>query len=97
MDKLIIEKKTLRFTVEVTVQDNEVKVNIIRFIDVGKNESMSANAQLAKFDALRVNQGYLNCHDILHKVISCVEKSVPEHEKVTGKIILKKGQVFGCA
>lgn len=97
MDKMIIQKKTLRFTVEVTVQDDDVKVNIIRFIDVGKSESMSANAQLAKFDALKVNQSYLNCHDVLHKVVSSIKQSLPENEKVSSRIILKKGQVFGCA
>jgi hypothetical protein len=97
MEKMIIQKKTLRFTVEVTMQEEGLKVNIIRFIDVGKNESMTTNAQLAKYDALALGTTFVNCHEILHEVVDGIQKKLPKKIKVNSQILLKKGQVFGCA
>ncbi len=95
MNDLIIEKKSMKFTVEVDVTDNDVIINVVRHIQVNKHECMSSNAELARYDAMHVGQKFVNCHDMIHNVIGSIKNTLPDNTPVKSKIILKKRKVFG--
>lgn len=97
MKNLIIPKKSLKFSVEVTSSGEGLQMNIVRFIEVAKNETMHANAQLARYDALEVNGQYLNCHTLLKSMAERFQDNLEDPGTFASRIILKKGQKFGCA
>lgn len=98
MDSLIIEKSAMKFTIEIVSTNGQLSFNVVRYIEVGKNECMETNAKLAKHDALKINGHYVNCNDLLRAAMDGVEsKTLPVSVglKKEKKIRLKKTYIFG--
>jgi len=98
MEKLIIQKPALKFTVEVVAENGQLNFNVVRWIEVGKNESLQANAQLAKNDALKIGSEYINCNEMIKGALSGIESKMLPYTlnmKKDCKIRVKKSCHFG--
>jgi len=98
MDHLIIEKTAMKFTIEVVAKNNELTFNVVRYIDVGKDECMETNAKFAKSDALKINGHYVNCNTLMKSALQGMEANLLAATldvKKQMKIQLKKSCTFG--
>ena len=93
-EAITIPKSKLKFIIEVSKSDTEVKVSATRFIEVPHNENMATNAQLAKYDSIEVNKQYHNCNALVKGVLAYLEECLEiEDSRDTPKhFILKKQQ-----
>lgn len=92
---MIIPRKTLKFTIEVQIEEDELSIDVVRHIAVDKKECMSSNAQLAKFDALPAGKDYVNCHWLLHSLMEGISAKFPNARSAKKRIVLKEARVFG--
>ncbi|UII21678.1 hypothetical protein [Fulvivirga ligni] len=96
MDKLIIQKPSLKFMVEISADGNELTFNVNRYIEASHKEEMSFNAQLAKYDAIKYDDKFYNCHKLLHKFINFMQSEIKqETDRSSVKITLRRNRTFG--
>ncbi len=88
----------MKFTVEISSRNGELEFNVVRYIDVARDESIDTNARLAKNDALCVDGHFVNCNMIMKNALKGVEATMLPHTlnmKKSCKIRLKKSCTFG--
>lgn len=98
MENIIIQKEAMKFTVEVTSRNGELEFNVVRYIDVARDESIDTNAKLAKNDALCIDGHFVNCNMIVKNAIKGMEGTMLPYAlsmNKTCKIRLKKSFTFG--
>ena len=95
---IAIPKSKLKFIVEVSKTGTEVKVSATRYIEVAHKEDMGTNAQLAKYDGIRVHDKYYNCNELVRGVLgyleTCLEIDNPE-EGPKHFVLKRQSRAFG--
>ncbi|UII32669.1 hypothetical protein LVD17_02320 [Fulvivirga ulvae] len=91
MEDLAVRKNSLKFMVEVSCRQDQVKYVVTRYIEANHDYEMDHNAYLAKHDIVEYKGKLCNCHQLIHGTVDFLQQKIENRvNRETRKLHLKR-------